>query len=67
MRTMPERMKTVPEWIKIVAESMPASIAWRRPSRGTDCDHFAGYKSNKLAASGDDVRTSHDEAYCRHL
>src|SRR5262249_9810931 len=60
MHTMPERVKPVPEWMEIVAENMPAGIAWRRPCCNAGCYHDAGDRSHKRAASGNDLRTTHD-------
>jgi hypothetical protein len=64
---MPERMKTVPERMEIVAENVPAGVAWRRRYRDPGCDHDAGDKLHNRAAPGNDVCTAHDATRSRHM
>ena len=66
MHTMPERMKTVPEQMEIVAESVPAGIARRGPRHNGRCDQDASGRSRKRAASGKGFHITHDMTRSLH-
>jgi hypothetical protein len=51
----------------IMAENVPAGIAWRRPCRNPDCDHDDGDTLHNHSASGNDFRTTHDMTRSHHM